>query len=215
VSGDLDSVVGYTGHITHAPSGLILAWRRAYDSEMGRWISEDPIGLDAGINMYAYVLDDPIDATDPTGLDMYKCIRQSNGLVLWWTNHVYFCDPDTGRNCGKGSQSGSGGFTNIPHGGPCQMPPPAGVTCVLIPGTSDPNVRNGLLACCKGLGNTPDWSGFFPITNDCHSYLEQCLKNFGLSAPGWMPRVGCRSCTNWVAGCPPGTVSFKDGCRPK
>ena len=35
---------------------------------MGRFISQDPIGYAAGINLYAYCGDDPTDATDPSGL---------------------------------------------------------------------------------------------------------------------------------------------------
>jgi RHS repeat-associated protein len=73
LAGDLDSVFGFTGHFVHAPSGLTLAWRRAYDTEVARWISENPIGLSAGTNMYAYVLGDPINTIDPTGLDSPWC----------------------------------------------------------------------------------------------------------------------------------------------
>jgi uncharacterized protein RhaS with RHS repeats len=35
---------------------------------MGRFISEDPIGLAGGINNYAYAANDPVNLSDPTGL---------------------------------------------------------------------------------------------------------------------------------------------------
>ncbi|MFH1154915.1 MAG: RHS repeat-associated core domain-containing protein [Pseudomonadota bacterium] len=43
---------------------------RYYDPEVGRFISEDPIGFDGGdVNLYAYVLNNPVNRTDPWGLE--------------------------------------------------------------------------------------------------------------------------------------------------
>lgn len=43
-----------------------------YDSETGRWTSKDPIRFDAGdSNLYGYVLQDPINMIDPSGLEGY------------------------------------------------------------------------------------------------------------------------------------------------
>lgn len=41
---------------------------RYYDSQVGRFISEDPIGFRGGIDLYAYVGNNPIDLRDPRGL---------------------------------------------------------------------------------------------------------------------------------------------------
>jgi RHS repeat-associated protein len=59
---------GFQAMYYHAASGLNLTWFRAYDANLGRWLSRDPIGEDGGINLYAYVLNNPVNANDPFGL---------------------------------------------------------------------------------------------------------------------------------------------------
>lgn len=41
---------------------------RYYNPTTGRFLSEDPIGFRAGVNLYSYVLGDPIMFGDPLGL---------------------------------------------------------------------------------------------------------------------------------------------------
>ena len=41
---------------------------RYYDSQMHRFLSEDPSGIAAGLNLYTYVGDDPVSGRDPSGL---------------------------------------------------------------------------------------------------------------------------------------------------
>lgn len=60
---------GYTGHLDHGPSGVVLAQYRGYDARLGRWLSRDPIAERGGLNIHAYVLNDPIMLMDPRGLD--------------------------------------------------------------------------------------------------------------------------------------------------
>lgn len=70
VIGDLDADFGFTGHLTHAVTGLCLTWYRAYDPRLGRWLSRDSYpGAEAAIqsNLYTYSLNDPVNHFDPDG----------------------------------------------------------------------------------------------------------------------------------------------------
>ncbi len=58
----------YTGRERDPDTGLLYYRARWYDPQVGRFISEDPIGLAGGINAFAYVGNGPILGTDPQGL---------------------------------------------------------------------------------------------------------------------------------------------------
>lgn len=68
LNGKMDFDLGYTGHYYHGPSRLNLTLYRAYDPELGRWISRDPLMEEGGLNLYEYVQGNSINATDPLGL---------------------------------------------------------------------------------------------------------------------------------------------------
>jgi RHS repeat-associated protein len=58
----------FTGREFDSETGLYYYRARYYDPATGRFLSEDPLRFDAGTaNFYAYVGNDPIGKTDPTG----------------------------------------------------------------------------------------------------------------------------------------------------
>lgn len=59
---------GYTGRERDNLSGLLHYRARWYDPRQGRFISEDPIGMAGGLNQYVYTTNDPVNLTDPLGL---------------------------------------------------------------------------------------------------------------------------------------------------
>jgi len=60
-------------------TGLYYYRARYYSAEKGRFLSEDPLRFDGGNNFYVYVLNDPVDFTDPLGLKLCRIRLQGMG----------------------------------------------------------------------------------------------------------------------------------------
>jgi len=76
----------YTGRELDQETSLYYYRARYYDSSVGRFASEDPIGFEGGANFYAYVSNNPIALTDPSGLgpeDAVKLVPVAGPFV--WT----------------------------------------------------------------------------------------------------------------------------------
>ncbi|CAN5308331.1 hypothetical protein BH10PSE17_BH10PSE17_27570 [soil metagenome] len=68
VKGDLRLDLRLPGQVFDAETGLHHHPHRDYDPDTGRFITADPAGVLGGVNGYAYVRNDPINKTDPSGL---------------------------------------------------------------------------------------------------------------------------------------------------
>jgi|GEM_PF-4349367 len=82
-AGDLGTEVvphGFTGHYLHVGSGLHLAFHRAYDANLARWISRDPKGEEDGPNLYSYVKNSAATYVDPAGLNA-ACEAEAKKLL--------------------------------------------------------------------------------------------------------------------------------------
>jgi RHS repeat-associated protein len=103
-------------------TGLYNYRARYYRPDTQSFISEDPLGLTAGVNVYAYVDNSPISKIDPLGLDTYMCkhplqllggsgVRSGPDLPGNPLYHQFLCvsDGKGGYICG-GQDRSSGGF---------------------------------------------------------------------------------------------------------
>ena len=63
---------GYTGRERDAATGLMYYRARWYDAQQGRFLTEDPIGMQGGMNLYSYVVNNPLSFVDPLGLFAWR-----------------------------------------------------------------------------------------------------------------------------------------------
>jgi RHS repeat-associated protein len=119
----------YTGREYDRETGLYYYRARYYDSDVGRFISEDPLGFLAGdVNLYGYVWNRPIAFIDPLGLDTlgihsnvapnadftdghaWVSYRDANGNItnygLWPDNHPRTVNNGAGTDVRIGLENG-------------------------------------------------------------------------------------------------------------
>ncbi len=114
----------YTGRENDSTT-LYFYCARYYDTVLKRFVSEDPIGVAGGLNVYTYVEANSLNSTDPTGLETYQCKRplgeepgdnQRNGPDVPGNPfyHQYSCTRDANGKLVCGGQGMSGPWWGSP-----------------------------------------------------------------------------------------------------
>jgi len=117
---------GFAGGLHDRDTGLVRFGARDYDPAIGRWTAKDPIDFSGGINLYAYVGNNPVNWIDPWGLFKYsptagdpvddttktatECFETCSGLEITVTagkegGHSKGSAHETGQACDIGKNS--------------------------------------------------------------------------------------------------------------
>jgi RHS repeat-associated protein len=79
---DLTFNLRFPGQYYDAETGLHYNYFRDYDPRTGRYVESDPVGLESGLNVYAYVSDNPLKYIDQHGLTQWSGTATSMSFVI-------------------------------------------------------------------------------------------------------------------------------------
>ena len=82
----VENSLRFPGQYYDQETGLHYNWNRYYEPKTGRYLIPDPIGLEGGINLFVYVVNNPTSLIDQNGLAAYYCLGQPRDYY-----HAYIC----------------------------------------------------------------------------------------------------------------------------
>ncbi len=93
----INKMITFQSKYYDSESGFYYYYHRYYDPNTGRFITEDPIGISGGLNLYRFVNNNPVMNIDPLGLftdaplpggTSYKYNNQHSGMNgLTWSGN--------------------------------------------------------------------------------------------------------------------------------
>ncbi len=166
----VDNPYYFTGRRYDFGTGLYHYRARYYSAEFGRFLQVDPVGYLDGLNLYAYVLNNPINFIDPFGLEFLVCNRPTS---LGVGNHAYGWDT-RGEGEGYGMQGSSTGWDDhTMEQGPNQD------ICNPVEGSK--GREDEIMDYLRENADNGIW---IPFINDCHNAVQDAVEASGLHYPG-------------------------------
>ena len=166
---------GFTGRRFDKETGLWYYRNRMYSASLGRFMQRDPAGYVDGMNLYAYVKNNPLRYLDPWGLELRVYNRPVSGgiLKIIGGNHAFLYSTKTGQAWGTSGSLGSGGQVyeseTIKSGAYNVVPNPNNISAQEVMDYMRDTRNSGL---------------YIPGLRDCHSAIDRTLDHFGLDNPG-------------------------------
>ena len=176
-SGSLTNPFRYTAREFDPETGIYEYRARYFDPSIGRFVSEDQMGFDAGISFYGYVKNRPLNMTDPLGLS--TLVYDPSGWLYVYDSAVNLlgvCEAHNNAAIGSAGPWPAGSYPYLYH----NYHPP------------DPNgefgsfgdfvfARKGCSGCAvhSGRENHPDKRGRIgsqAATNGCIRTNDSCME---------------------------------------
>jgi RHS repeat-associated protein len=213
----IESNLRLPGQYEDQETGLHYNYFRYMDTQTGRYITQDPIGLAGGINRFAYVNGNPINLFDPMGLAVYGDNGNNFGDIpptencrtpIWAGGYIMGWKP-----CNPPKPPNPRPPVPSPLGGSCEAPQGQGSDS----NASDPNsgdgdngtpspAEAGGSGASGGLGLTGTVGGFAPFGCTVTAGGSYGTKGGGLSG-----YAGCGIGAGGFAGRGSGQASFNYG----
>ena len=171
----VENMLFFSGEAHDSVTGLQYSRNRWYSPSTGGFISRDPLGFASNdVNFYRYVDNNPVNATDPTGLDTYWQNRALGGTDRRWNynkyshSFIFTTNPD-----GTISHTYSWGNSANTHGWNEDQP-------------EDINAANQAIR-----DNATEWRG----DSDLDPYIDQAFheKDNPANEHGWRPWNTCKT----------------------
>jgi RHS repeat-associated protein len=171
----------FPGQYYDSETGLNQNYFRDFDPAVGRYIESDLIGLEGGINTYAYAHNSPVRYIDPFGLDVQICMQPAFG-ISWNPIDHYWIKTDSveaGMGGTRGNEPGNQSGDRL--GDPVQVTNHAGRSqqplahCTTLQNVDEQKV-NDQLRIGRPLGK---WTP----SNQCYSFTNQVLENATVDRP--------------------------------
>ena len=159
-------------------AGLMFYRARYYNPAWGKFVSEDPIGVKGGVNLYAYVRSHPTISTDPLGTQEFFLSEPPEGWLPW-------------AELPWGSQDGPGAGKLFPRNmGPCEGEMPDRTYCGK-PTLKEPKYsprqlnRDHIIPRSRGGNNSPE--NYTPACRECNMSKGAKTPQQWYQDNGWGP----------------------------